>query len=177
MKLFKSTISSLLLTSLLTTGIVSGQTSNPKQTVQPQRQTLTQTSSKYVVDLGELFKSGQIVFSEGFEQEVEMLENALSARDNKGTIILDRNATKRVPVINNLVAHLMAEDVAPSLRGVKILRIDLPAVLSDSKNNAEVSARLDSALKQIEATNGKAILFAPKKKVKNCKSSIHFGQF
>ena len=160
MKILKSTVSSLLLTSLLTTGIVSGQTGgNTKQLSDSTRQTIKQLSSKYVVDLNELLKTGQIVSTGGFEQEVEMLANALAKRDKTGTIIVDRHATKRLPVINNLVARLASEDVAPNLRGKRLVRIDLPSIFSDSKDTAEVLARLDDSLKQIEAAGGRTILF------------------
>ncbi len=160
MKIFKSTVSSLLLTSLLTTGIVSGQTSGGfKQSKQSQQLRVNQSSSKYVVDLNELLKTGQIVSAEGFEQEVETLANALAAGERTGTIIVDRYATKRVPVVQNLAAQLLSEAVAPSLRGKRIVKIDLPSIFSDSKDNGEVSARLDAALKGIEASGGKTILF------------------
>ena len=159
MKIFKSAVSSLLLTSLLMTGIVSGQTNNAKRTIPSQQPTVKQPFSKYVIDLNELFRSGQIVSTEGFDQEVEILANALVARDKAGTIIVDRYATKRLPVIQNLAAQIVSENVAPSLRGKRIVKIDLPSIFTDSKNSEEVSARLDGALKQIEASGGKTILF------------------
>ncbi len=160
MKIIKSTVSTLLLSSLLTTGIVSGQTlSVLKKPIKSQQQTIKQSSSKYIVNLNELFRDGQFVPTEGFEREVDILERALASRDRKGTVLVDRSATKRVPVVNNLVARLASENIAPSLRGKSIVRIDLPQIFSDSKSAAEVSAQLDSALKQIEATGGRAILF------------------
>jgi hypothetical protein len=148
MKKLKTAASSLFLTSLLT-----------KRLNQLEKQTSTQSSFKYVVDLNELLKTGQIASSENFEREVEMLENALAVGDRNGTIIVDRNAVKRIPVVQNLAAQLASEAVAPNLRGKRIVKIDLPAIFTDSKNNAEVVARLDAALKRIEATGGKTILF------------------
>jgi len=51
----------------------------------------------------------------------------------------------------------MSEDVAPNLRGKRIVKIDLPSIFNDSKNSEEVPARLDAAFKQIEASGGKTI--------------------
>ena len=61
--------------------------------------------------------------------------------------------------MQNLAARLASEAVVPNLRGKRIVKIDLPAIFTDSKNNAEVVARLDAALKRIEASGGKTILF------------------
>jgi ATP-dependent Clp protease ATP-binding subunit ClpB len=130
-----------------------------KQPIKTHQETQKKSSSRYVVDLNELFKAGQIVSTEGFEQEVEILEKTLAREPVAGTILVDRNATKRVPVVQNLAAYLVSDDVAPGLRGKRIVKIDLPSIFTDSKTTAEVSAHLDSAFKQVEATNGRAILF------------------
>ena len=150
MKIFKSTVSSLLLTSLLSAGIVSGQTGvQLRQPMKSQSPAANQSFSKYVIDLSELLKTGQIIPTEGFEREVDALANALAAREKKGTIIIDRNAVKRLPVVNNLAAQLASNDVAPVLRGKRIVKIDLSSIFGDSQSAAEISARLDAAVKTI----------------------------
>ncbi len=123
MKIFKSTVSAIILSSLLTTGIVSGQTTSDKlkTPVQSQQQTTLQSSSKYVIDLSELIKTGQLVAKEGFEREVKLLETKLAGQNKTGTIIVDRYGVKRVPVVENLAVRFMSEDVAPSLRGKRLV--------------------------------------------------------
>jgi hypothetical protein len=94
MKIFKTAISSMLLTSLLTTGIVSGQAAsgNKKQSVQSQQQAVMQTSSNYVVNLNEPLETIRFSAAECFEQEVKHLEDELAERAKDGTIIVDRHA-------------------------------------------------------------------------------------
>ena len=121
MKMFKSTVLAMLLTSLLTTGTVSGQTTkSSKQLDQSQQQTVKQFSSRYIVDFNELLNRGQISFIGVFDREVKVLENALAERDTGGTIIVDRQASKRVPVAQNPAAKIASGETVVSLRGKRI---------------------------------------------------------
>ena len=149
-------ITTFALASQMFAAVVFGQTVST--TRQSQKSTEKNYSSKYLQDIAQLVKEGNLNVSNGLEQETEKVEKAL-ANSTKGVIITDRSNNKGTSVIENLAVRFDSENTPQSLRGKRILKLDLGAILADSKNVQEVEARIQDVLKQLEAFKENVLLY------------------
>lgn len=155
-----SFISGLIGTSLLFTSIGFGQINNlPKQDAKVliEKTGKTQTS-KYLQNYTQYAKEGKIASLEGFEAELEKVIQVLSAPGRKNAVLIDEYATKRQFVAANLAVRLASNDAPANLRGKQIVKMDLGAILQDSKNEGEVDALVKGVLSEVERLDGDIII-------------------
>ena len=149
-------ITTFALTSQMLAAVVMGQIVSTER----QTQTITETnkSSKYIQDLAQFVTAGQMNLPNSFEMETAKVEKALE-NSKKGVIIVDRQNSKNSSVIENLAVRFDSENAPQSLRGKRILKLDLGAILADSKNVQQVEARIGEVLKQLEMFKENVILY------------------
>ena len=158
---FISVLPALLIFSLLLTSLVNGQTNIQRKNLNNSAQTEKRFESTqvYLEDLSQEAEEGKIQPTEGLEAETEKLVNILASKDKKGTILTDKYGTKRFATVENLAVRLAANNVPASLRGKRILKLNLTQIVNDSKGEQDLSERLNAVLKFVESLKEQAVLF------------------
>lgn len=126
----------------------------------PQQTETKFANSYYIEDLSQSAEKGKIRLTEGLENEVEKVENILTstAKDKKGTIVIDKFGGKRLAVIDNLALRLLNGNVSKELRGKRLLKINLAQIALSAKNEAEINTRLETAFVPIEKIKDQVIV-------------------
>ncbi len=148
-----------LLTQLLASVVTGQKTTVNQQTIKPTKTDANRLSSKYIQDIARLVKEGKLTLADNLQEESEKIESALAASSRIGVIVTDRYNIKSAPAIENLAVRLDSDNATQSLRGKKIFKLDLGAVIADSANTAQLNARLQEIVRQVESVKDKAILY------------------
>lgn len=156
-----SIISAFVLSSQMLSSVAVGQVvqTNQKNEGSVKAVNSVLNSPKYVQDVSQLVREGRFPWSENLKQETKMVENALTASADKGVIVIDRQGNKNAGIVGNIAAFFDSENAPQNLRGKRIWKLDLSAVVTDAKNTQQVEARVQKALRQAESAKEKVILY------------------
>src|SRR5688572_11560553 len=80
--------------------------------------------SKYLWNLTQLAKDGQISAVAGFESETEKIVRVLSSATKKNPVLIDEFSGKSQMILSNLAVSLLSEDAVANLRGKNVIKID-----------------------------------------------------
>ncbi|MDQ6788261.1 MAG: S8 family serine peptidase, partial [Acidobacteriota bacterium] len=115
------------------------------------------TLNKFSTDLTDLARNNQIKQNGNFGREVESLVKLLSGGGMQQPVILDKKGESQEIVVEQLAMRLASADVPASLKGKRLLKLELGSVFS--QNEAEVSQTVEGIFNELAASNGDVILF------------------
>lgn len=110
------------------------------------------------VDLVELAKRGQLDPVIGREEEIDQLINILSRRKKNNPIILGQAGVGKTVLVEGLAQRIADGVVGPSLRDVKIVSLDVSAIMAGSKMRGDVEEKVMAIIDEV-ASDGNTILF------------------
>jgi ATP-dependent Clp protease ATP-binding subunit ClpA len=115
--------------------------------------------SKYGVDLTELARTGELPRAFGVDDKVDELMAVLGAKTKNNPLIVGPAGTGKSALVEELAHRIAAGDVPEHLKGAKLVRIDLDAMVGGSRYRGMFEERLSGVLNEIDASNGKVIPF------------------
>ncbi len=114
---------------------------------------------KYTIDLTELAQKKQLDPVIGRDAEIQRVMQILSRRTKNNPVLIGEAGTGKTAIVEGLVQRMIVGDVPENLKDIKLVNLDLGALVAGAKFRGEFEDRLKAVLKEVKAQQGKIILF------------------
>jgi ATP-dependent Clp protease ATP-binding subunit ClpB len=118
-----------------------------------------QALEKYGVDLTALAREGKVDPVIGRDEEIRRVVQVLSRRTKNNPVLIGEPGVGKTAVVEGLAQRIVAGDVPDSLRGKRLVSLDLSAMLAGAQYRGQFEERLKSVLDEIKDSNGQVITF------------------
>jgi ATP-dependent Clp protease ATP-binding subunit ClpB len=118
-----------------------------------------QVLDKYCRDLTALARQEKLDPVIGRDEEIRRVMQVLSRRTKNNPVLIGEPGVGKTAIAEGLARRIVAGDVPEGLKGKKLLSLDLGALVAGSKFRGEFEDRLKAVIHEIQASEGKIILF------------------
>jgi len=118
-----------------------------------------QALQKYSQDLTELAARGKLDPVIGRDEEIRRVMQVLSRRTKNNPVLIGEPGVGKTAIIEGLAQRIIKGDVPESLKGKRVLSLDLGSMLAGAKFRGEFEERLKAVLKEIKEASGEVVLF------------------
>ena len=114
---------------------------------------------KYSVDLTTAAEEGRLDPVIGRDAEIRRVIQVLSRRTKNNPVLIGEPGVGKTAVVEGLAQRVVAGDVPDSLKGRRVLSLDLAAMVAGAKYRGEFEERLKAVLEEIKDSGGQVITF------------------
>ena len=125
----------------------------------PDPESTYQALEKYAVDLTAAARDGRLDPVIGRDSEIRRVVQVLSRRTKNNPVLIGEPGVGKTAVVEGLAQRIVASDVPESLRGRRLLSLDLSAMVAGAKYRGEFEERLKAVLTEIQDSGGQVITF------------------
>ncbi|KRA38683.1 MULTISPECIES: ATP-dependent chaperone ClpB [unclassified Nocardioides] len=114
---------------------------------------------KYSVDLTSAAEDGKLDPVIGRDAEIRRVIQVLSRRTKNNPVLIGEPGVGKTAVVEGLAQRVVDGDVPDSLKGRRVLSLDLAAMVAGAKYRGEFEERLKAVLEEIKDAGGQIITF------------------
>ena len=125
------------------------------QEAEGQRESL----KKYTLDLTERARAGKLDPVIGRDDEIRRAIQVLQRRTKNNPVLIGEPGVGKTAIVEGLAQRIVNNEVPDSLKGKRVLSLDMAALLAGAKYRGEFEERLKSVLKELAMDEGQTIVF------------------
>ena len=125
----------------------------------PNPESKYQALERYGRDLTALAAAGKLDPVIGRDEEIRRVIQVLSRRTKNNPVLIGEPGVGKTAIAEGLAQRIAAGDVPETLKGRRVVALDLGALVAGTKFRGEFEDRLKAVLKEITSSEGQIILF------------------
>jgi len=114
---------------------------------------------KYGRDLTEFARQGKLDPVIGREAEIKRVMQILTRRTKNNPVVIGEAGVGKTAIAEGLAQKIAADDVPDSLKGRRVVALDMGALVAGSKFRGEFEERLKAVMDEVRQAQGEVILF------------------
>ncbi|MGA0570887.1 ATP-dependent chaperone ClpB [Variovorax sp. VNK109] len=114
---------------------------------------------KYTLDLTERARIGKLDPVIGRDEEIRRAIQVLQRRSKNNPVLIGEPGVGKTAIVEGLAQRIVSGEVPDSLKGKRVLSLDMAALLAGAKFRGEFEERLKTVLNELAKDEGQTIVF------------------
>jgi ATP-dependent Clp protease ATP-binding subunit ClpC len=115
--------------------------------------------AKYSRDLTEMARKGKLDPVIGRDEEIKRVMQILTRRTKNNPVVVGEAGVGKTAIAEGVAQKIAIDDVPESLRGKKVMALDMGALVAGSKFRGEFEERLKAVIDEVREAQGEVVLF------------------